>query len=169
MTSHVETIASQLPNMDANDLSKIRQLTDVLLGKQDEGQAQASDDDERIIFEAVKAELQLAGIRTVLSYGRFSQTRHFKAWKKSIPVVVSFLEDSFKGHAETETERLALCRVFIKAIIRDFKRRNIPVSIGTIATNLHRVQQSFDNAFPNYLQSGLAHLIPKALLRNRVG
>lgn len=165
MTSYVETIVSQLPTMSAGDLTKIRQLTEMLLGSQVE--VQASDDDERIIFEAVKAELQATGIRTILSYGRFSQTRHFKSWKRGIPVVVGFLEDSFKGHANTEIERLALCRVFIQAMIRDFKRRGIPVSIGTIATNLHRVQQSFDNAFPSYLESGLAHLIPKALHRTK--
>jgi hypothetical protein len=166
MTTSIDTIASKLATMSASELAKVRQLTDTLLGST-QVEAQATDDNERILFEAVKLELASIGIRSNVSYTAFSQTNNFKYWKRNCKVVSEFLENSFDGYAETEAQRLGLCRIFVQAVIQDFKRIGIPVSIGAVAKNLHRVQQAFDNSFPNYLQAGLAHLIPKMLMKPR--
>lgn len=166
MSTSIDTIASTLATMSAADLAKVRQLTETLLGG-NQVEVQASDDNERILFEAVKLELAAVGIRSNISYGSFSQSSHYKFWKRGVKVTSEFLEGSFKGYANTEAQRLGLCRIFVQAIIQDFKRIGIPVSLGAIAKNLHRVQQAFDNSFPNYLQAGLAHLIPKMLMKSR--
>jgi hypothetical protein len=166
MSTSIDTIASTLATLSAADLAKVRQLTDTLLGGT-QVEVQATDDDERILFEAVKLELAAVGVRSNISYTAFSQTNNFKSWKRNCKVVAEFLDNSFSGYANTEAQRLGLCRIFIQAIIQDFKRIGIPVSIGAIAKNLHRVQQAFDNSFPNYLQAGLAHLIPKMLMKSK--
>lgn len=161
-------IMAELPKLNPNDLTKLRQLTELLLGSQtQQTETQATDDNERILFEAVRFELQAVGMRSAISYSSLQQSRNYKTWKRSVSVVTHFLDSAFKGHANTEVERLALCRIFVQAMIKDFKRAEIPVSLGTLCNNLHRVQQAFDRAFPNYLESGLAHLIPKALTRSR--
>lgn len=167
MTITVDGIASQLPTMNATELLKLRQLTDMLLGGDLPGtQAQIVDPNERILFEAVCQELAAAGIRGNIAYSAFVETKYIKSWKRGVKVVSEFIEKSFGKYANTEAQRLGLCRVLVQTLIKEFKRNGIPVSIGTLANNIHRIPQTFDRAFPRYLESGLAYLIPKALIRN---
>lgn len=162
MSIGVDNIVSQLPSMSVSELSKIKQLTELLIGGQ--GQETYDTDDERLLFQALKSELSAAGLHSALSYSSLTG-KYQKPWKRSVQVVSEFMDTSFAGLATTEAQRLGLCRIFVQAMIKEFKKRGIPVSLGTLASNLHRVQQAFDRAFPSYLQSGLAPLIVKSMQR----
>jgi len=169
--SNIDSIASQLPAMSAADLLKVRQLTDMLLGQgQVTGTPAATKPDDRFeatMFEALKSELASVGINSNISYRAFSESKYFKSWKRGVDVVQKFVNDAFKGYLKTEAQRVGICRILVQTMIREFKDRGIPVSVGSVANNIHRIPQTFDRAFPGYLESGLAYLIPAALLRNK--
>lgn len=161
----IDTIASQLPAMSEADLLKVRKLTDMLLQGQPK-EIESEDPTERLLFEAVRVELAAVGIRSAMTYAQFSESRFYKSWKRGVEVVRAFIETSFKGYIKNETHHLAVCRVLVQTMVKEFRAREIPLSIGSIANNIHRVPQTFDRAFPRYLESGLAYLVPRALLRN---
>lgn len=163
MTASVDGIVAQLPNMTPSDLLKVRQLTDMLLGKGNE--TKPANPFEQILFDAVRTELANVGIRQAIGYGSFTETKHYKSWRKNLGTVSEFIEEAFKGYTNTEVQRIAICRILIKTMIRDFKMNGIPVSLGSIANNIHRIPQTFDRAFPGYLSSGLAYLVPRAMLK----
>lgn len=167
MSTHVDVIASQLPTMAAEDIAKIRQLTDVLLGKGKTEVVNFDDPTERIMFQALRAELDSLGINSNISHTSFAESRYYKNWKRGVKQVGEFCDKAFRGYVKSETQRLGLYRIFLQTLIKDFKRKDIPVSVGTIANNVHRVPQAFNNAFPGYVESGMAYLIPQAMLRGR--
>ncbi len=49
----------------------------------------------------------------------------------------------------------------------DLHERQIPVSVATIIRNLGRIQDVFDDAYPNYRKAGLAGLILKQWLTKK--
>ncbi len=168
MTTSIDNIASQITTLKEADLIKLKQLTEMLLGGTEQATAiQYSSDDERILFQAIQSELEAAGFRSRVQYSGITSGKYSKCWKKSVNTVTEFLDDAFSDYSKSEAQRLGLCRIFVQALIKEFKQRGIPVSAGTIVSNLHRVQQVFDRAFPSYLESGLAYLIPQAMLRPR--
>lgn len=166
MSIQIDTIASQLPLMNAEELSKIRQLTDMLLGGEKQ-EVRVENPTERIMFQALRAELSSIGLNSNISFTSFAEGNYYKSWKKGVTAVETFCNTAFRGYVKTETQRLGLCRVLLQALIKDFKRNNIPVSVGTIARNVHRIPQAFDNAFPGYIESGMAYLVPQAMLRGK--
>lgn len=160
----VDAIASHLTTLKQSELQKIRQLTDLLMGG---GVSTTQPDDpfERIILEAIKSELSREGVRSAISYSSIMESKYAKAWRKGVGVTSEFVEKTFKDHIKTDNHRLGLCRVLARITIDELKKREIPISIGTIASNLQRVPQSFDNAFPGYIKSGLAYLVAESMLR----
>jgi hypothetical protein len=163
MAQSLDTIASQLPSLKQSDLIKIRQLTDLLIGGGSE--TQPENEFERMMLEAVKSELAREGVRSAISYKSITESRYANTWRKGVSVTNEFLDTTFKGHIKSDTHKLGLCRVLARITIDELKKREIPISIGTIASNLQRVPQSFDNAFPNYIRSGLAYLVADSMLR----
>lgn len=163
MNLQADTIVSILPTLSENDLAKIRQATDVLIGKQSIDEP--TDKNEQLIFHSVKQELASIGIRHNIPYSQFSESRAYKAWRKGVVIFNNFLEDSFERYLKNEAHRMAMTQILVQTIIADLKKRDIAVSISTIAYNLQRVQQAFDNSFPGYLNSGLEYLIPMSMVK----
>lgn len=165
MSTAIETIISKLPQMSISELNQVRQMTDILLGTSKEQKIE--NEDEYELFEAAKAGLAASGIRYQISYQSFSETKYYKAWKKGFNTVVEFVNTSFRGFIKKKAQKVGLYRILIKSLIIELSSRGIPVSLNTIAMNLHRIPQVFDRAFPDYLKSGIAFLVPQAMLKIR--
>ena len=56
---------------------------------------------------------------------------------------------------------MGLC---VGLLINDLKQLSVPVTLGTVCSNLARVPQVFDQQFPDYRQSGMAHIILKQMM-----
>lgn len=168
MAMPMEMIASQLSGLNATDLAKVKQLTDMLLGGQvRDCQPSITDPTERILFEAVKSELKAAGVNGAIGFDGFTESKFYPSWKRGVAVVAEFIDTNFKDYVKTEPQRIGICRILVQTMINDFRRNNIPVSVGTIARNIHRVPQTFERQFPGYIHSGLAYLIPASMLRKK--
>jgi hypothetical protein len=165
MTMHVDTIVSQLTSFDPSDLAKIKQCAELLMNNN--GTIVHVDPDEQLLFDAVRSELDSRGFKVGMSYQMFSTGKNFNSWKKGVSVVEEFMAAAFSDHVKTKTERIAMFRVLIQILVRDLKRRKIPISIGTVANNLQYIQQAFDNEFPNYLEGGIAYLVPQAIFKKK--
>lgn len=158
-----EAVISQLSTLDKTDLLKVRQLTEILLGGNTNADQNISNENESILFEAVKAELAANGFNGRIPYSTLKESNFYKTWGRGLTVVNQFIDQHFKEHITRRVQHIALCRILIAALLAELKRQHIPPSLGSIARNLHRVPQAFDNQFPNYLQSGLAYMVLKAM------
>lgn len=86
---------------------------------------------------------------------------NYRLWNKYAPAIDAFLDTQFP--AATKLQRHALLTFIISSLIADLKGRGVPITIGIVIKNLGRFIQVFDDQFPGYLESGLAHLILRAL------
>jgi hypothetical protein len=60
---------------------------------------------------------------------------------------------------------MGLCRLLVSALMDELRSRGIGVAFGTVATNIGRLPEIFDSAFPGYLESGLGFVVPLAMKR----
>jgi len=164
---HAETMMTQLSTFDKTDLLQIRQLTDMLLGGTTSVETPVNDEREAMLFDAVRAELSANGFNGKIPFSNLKEGNYYKAWQKGLGVVNQFIDEHFQSHIKSKVQRIGICRIIIQVLLSDLKRLNIPPSLGTIARNLHRVPQTFDNQFPNYIQSGLAYLVIKAMTKRK--
>jgi hypothetical protein len=162
---HAEAVISQLATLNKNDLLQVKQLTEVLLGGATLLEPTTTDDNEAMLFHAVRAELTAHGLNGKIPYSRLKDSNYYKSWSQGLTVVNQFIDQHFQSHIKSKIQRIGICRVIIQVLIADLKRLHIPPSLGTIARNLHRVPQAFDNQFPNYIQSGLAYLVIQAMTK----
>lgn len=162
-----DAMMSQLSTFGKNDLLQLRQLTDVLLGGNTTVTTQPTDDSEAILFDAVKAELSANGLNGNIPFGTLKESKYYNSWCKGLNVVKQFIDQHFQKYITSQPVRIGINRILIQILLADLKRLGVPPSLGTIARNLPRVPQAFDNQFPNYINSGLAYLVIKAITTKR--
>lgn len=161
----VQEIIAVLPTMPKKDLVKIQDMIKLLVGNE-EGDAT---NEENVVFQAMVEELRSVGVRQATTYESFRQTAAFKPWKKGIKEVDLFLNTKFGKYSFKKTDKHALCRLLFRTMLEEMRERGIPISLGSVAANVIRIPEMFERAFPGYLESGLAHLIPLAMKRKRNG
>lgn len=162
----INTVISSLPSMGRTELRNMQQAISLLLAEQPATDARhQADSFEMLLYQAVAEELKSRGIRQHIPFEAFTQTRQYKAWKRGLQHVKDFISSQFKNHAKDERAKRGLLRLLISALCDELKERNISVGLSTIASNISRLPEVFDNAFPGYLSSGLAFIVPLAMKR----
>lgn len=152
-------IISILPKLSQDELNKITEASKFLTKKQIKNV-----DEYEWLFEAMLSELKIHGIRRYISFINFTETSNFKFFKKGSLEVLSFLKDVFPKY-KSRVQKTGISRILIASLIRDMRSKHIPVTLGTISKNIHRLPEIFEISFPNYIESGLAHLIPQQMER----
>ena len=160
---HASSVMTQLSTFAESDLLQIQKLTNMLLGTNTANVPIQQDDDDTMLFDSVRAELAANGLNGRIPYSTLKESKFYKNWCSGLDVVNQFIETHFKEHISRKTQRVAICRVIVQVLVLELKRQKIPASLGTIARNMHRVPQAFDNQFPGYLKCGLAYLIVKSM------
>lgn len=161
-----ETMVSNLPLIDHDGLLKVRQALDLLLGGQSTaGPAAHPEGFEAILFDAMTAEFESRGIRRNMPFSAFARTSHYRHWRNSLPTLQDFITKEFNGHVKEKRDKVALCRLLISMLFDELRERDLPLSYGTVAANIGRLAEVFDNGFPGYLQCGMAHIVITMLRR----
>ena len=156
-------IISALPNLSQNELNQINEAAKFLTKNQIKNMEKYE-----WLFEAMMHELKVHGIRRYICFSDFIETSNFKSFKRGADEINSFFESVYPNYKQ-RVQKLGIARMLIASLIRDFRSRHIPVTLGTISKNIHRLPEVFEISFPNYIQSGLAHLIPQQMERLAYG
>lgn len=143
----------ELPKLSQEELATVRAAIDHLLGSSDHLL-----DNTSALYGAM---ITLLGIK--LAYRDFNATKPYREWRKSAPAVVYFIDQTFP--ASGKISKMAITKYLLTALIDDLKARKVPVTLGVVVSNISRLPQIFDACFPNYRESGMAHLVLKALER----
>ena len=162
-----DAIMSQLATFDKSDLLQIHQLTEILLGDTITEKRTLTNERELILFDAVRAELAALGLNDKIPHSVLIDSNYYRSWVKGVAAVNQLINKHFHLYIKSKVQHIGLCRILIQVLLAELKRQHIPPSLGTIARNLYRVPEAFDNQFPDYIKSGLAHLVVQAMTLNQ--
>lgn len=111
-----------------------------------------------LLFDALSGHLNaMAGWPTMAG------TKYGKLLVKNAPAVEKFLNRHFEGWDRNKLKQMAFMRLLIGLLADDLKERGVPRTFGIMVTNLTRLPEVVDNAFPNYLAAGLGPELLKRL------
>ena len=150
-------VLAALPGLSKPDLAAIRAAADSLLGSQVSAGEQAATP----LFDALQRAL---GLR--LGWAEFQRTATYKPYKRGAHAIAGFLGSTFPM-AENRSIRNALHSFMLECLMDDLKGRKVPISLGSMCSNLERTPEVFKAAFPGYIEGGLAHLIIQRMTKER--
>ena len=142
-------IIARLPSLAKRDLLAVRGAADALLGPQ----AEASGGVAPPLFGAVTRAL---GLR--IGFGAFQATRTYRQFKRGSETVDAFMAAEMPEIKDAVTKQ-ALVGLIVSCLLDDLRGRHVPLSMGTVSSNLERAPQVFRDAFPGYLEGGAAQII----------
>jgi hypothetical protein len=96
------------------------------------------------------------------SYASFQRTVSWKPWRQHLVTVEAFIEKLWPGM--TKVQEASLNSFLLWLLADDLKALKVPVTLGSISSNLGRVPEVFDRSFPDYRESGLASKVLQAMV-----
>ncbi len=164
VSNTVKGILQDLGSLSRTELATIRSAINFLQSEDDTVEVA---NEYRIPFAALSMQLEVAGIRDKTYYQAFKSSAAFKNWIKSIKDLESFIEDRFPKLKESE--KRALYGLMYKLLIAVMQKQKMPMTMATVASNTSRCQEVLNTEFPEYIQSGLGHLIISAMTEKGKG
>lgn len=149
-------IMQALPRLKVEELATIKAGIEHLL----KGNASDTRDATEPLYDVVAR-----AIGAKQSFQSFKGMRAFLTWKSKAPGVVLFIDELYP-QAKLVAKQ-ALMSMLVDGLITALKRHKVPITIGTMATNIARLPQVFETAFPDYRESGMQHMILKAMERGQ--
>lgn len=159
-----DQILAALPGLPPDDLKALRAALVSLLGAEATGAAPMPKGAQAAIFEALQG-----STRASMGWEKFSRTASAKHFGQNAPIFADFMARAFGPATKQRNAQLALAKLLVGLLAADMARRRVPVSIGSLALNLHNVEAAFDRAYPGYIQSGLCSVIWNQLRKTERG
>lgn len=156
--SNLIKVISELPKLKPEELATVKAAIEHLLLRQN---AEAVGTEQTLfdtLIEATKAKI---------SFQQFKRTSAYKDWAKYGEGAATFIDSICPGAKRVVV--MALSRMLIEALSADLSERKVPVSLGSLASNLGRFPQIFEQCYPGYQASGMTHLIVKKLTMGSQG
>jgi hypothetical protein len=142
-------ILAALPTLSKADLAQIRGAADSLLGPQGApNEAPATP-----LLDVLQRAL---GLR--LRHG-FTTAATYKHYKRGETAVVEFVAKAFPTACDNRVTYNGVLSLMMDCLLDDLKERGVPISLGTVCSNLERMPEVFKAAFPGYIEGGLSDVI----------
>lgn len=159
-----DQVIESIPSFTSKELKELQSMTSFFLsGNTDTDNPTRPNENEKEILHALAQSLGSEGIQLNMSYQLISRV---SGWKKKVREVndfVGYFENRSRVYLK-DIERKVLMKLTFNFLIKDMKDRNIPITPKSLISNLGRLSDLFDKAFPGYMKSGLAYLV----IRNNI-
>lgn len=149
MSTPLDTILSLLPKLDQSQLAIVRAFITDLSNTSSE---------ESLLYEVVST-----AVRVKMPFSEFAKSSAYKTWAKGEPTVMAFLNSTFP-ECQKKLPMVAILRFLIDLLRAELVRADIPVTLGTISSNLNRIPEIFSSEFPGYAESGALSIVKARLL-----
>ena len=153
-----ETIHS-LSNLKDTELHEVQARTSFLLNG---STTKASDGDIEAMYDAIIVQLKILH-KSCPPFQVFTRSNFYPQFIRNTESIMRFIDENFD--CEKRISRLAMIRFLILMLIRNLDNQSLPLRIGVITTNLSRIPDIVDRAFPGYLESGLLDKVVKSVVR----
>lgn len=156
MVVHFNQIVASLTSLSKDQLKQIELICSDLQGRM-MGNLPA---DEALLFVVIR---DLCGVPYLSTGEIFNSPALKKLWKRTAPPFIQYIDKTFIETKKSKVLRLAIMQTFVLLITGRLKSLSIPPSPRSVMQHLPRAPEYFDEAYPGYLESGLAYLIPEAM------
>lgn len=150
-----DEILGVLPTLDRTSLEAIHALTGALLG------ATGAIDSPLPPQQAVCFNALVSALGASIAYASLANTQTGKLFNKRMPDFITFLDTNFKGWDSNKITQLAFLRMIFTLIKDDLQKRDVTPSVGMVVSNMIRIRDVFEQAFPGYLSGGMGEVILK--------
>lgn len=150
-----DDILAALPKLTRPDLEAVQAVCTSLLGGRTGHVAAGATTLAAGIFEALTGALNVS-----MSYSNLP-TATERQFRQKLPTFTSFLDKSFEGWNKNKVSQLAFLKMLFELLIADLRKRGAQPTIGIMVVNLNRMPEVFNDAFPGYIDAGLAKLVLK--------
>lgn len=164
MSQKIERLHKILPELSRSQLEQVRDRVDFLL--QASGEEEEVIDDHRLFYEALVKGVSIAARIDCPPFKVFCQSRYFSYFVEKLPPILMFINTNLPNLKKVE--RIKLYGICANVLVRQLQDQNVPISIGSVCTNLHRLPELVEKAFPGYIAAGLFSVLVRAGLEPRV-
>lgn len=147
-------ILAALTTLTRPDLEAIQAVCSSLLGGRMGNVAAPANPLAGPIFNALSR-----AVNATVSLSNLTGTTAGKTFEKHLPAVGKFLDAHFKGWDSNKLVQTAFLSMLMELLRDDLKARGVTPSLGIMVSNLGRLPEVFDNAYPSYLEAGMGSLI----------
>lgn len=158
-----DEILAALPALTRPELEAIQAVTSSLLGA-----ATAAFEPGAGTLAAALLNALCVAVNAAVTPSTLAGTTAGKTFNKHLPAVSKFLDAHFRGYDANKLVELAFLRLLADLLRDDLKNRGVTPTIGIMVTNLTRLPEVFDNAYPNYLEAGMGSFILQHLAAGQV-
>ncbi len=152
----VNQLIKLLPKLSPSELQQIHGRTEFLITSRSK-QKRLDSNDEEHFYDSIVTVLRQAGITSVPPFSVFRRQSYYGYYHEKFGVIDKFVEEYFPDISKVQ--KLKLYMTLARIIVAQMRKQNLPLGMGIICKNLHRVYELFDEAFPGYMQAGLMGLI----------
>lgn len=107
-------------------------------------------------FEALSAALN-----SPVPYATFAASKWGRAFDINVPTLGKWFDDKLPGWDKNKVGQMALLRMLFELLSEDLLKRKLPTNMGTMVSNLGQIPRIFNQAFPDYIESGMGPFILK--------
>lgn len=146
----IQELLRQLPTLSPADLDQVRQRVQLLKGSTSSPAAKKDENDW--LERGFEAELQRQGLLA----GHIWKNLFPKNWNEKSTAICGYL---LKGvpYKLNYAQRTALARLSAELLIEYFRAANIKVSPKLLLSNIEKIPQAFEAAFPGYWAGRMVH------------
>lgn len=143
-------IISALPKLKPKELASIKAAIEQLQP------TEAPDKDVQLLYDAI-----LTTINSTLPWAKFEGSSAYKDFQTHALGAILFITKTF--NSSTRTTTFSVMRLMIGLLGNDLHKMGIHPTLGSVCRNLNRLPMVFDDAFPNYRESGLVPMLMKQM------
>lgn len=147
-----DEILGALPSLSHADLLAVQALASALVG----GVGAALSLQGAACFNAL-----VSALGAQITYSAIEQTKTGKLFIKRLPDFIKFLDANFAGWDSNKLTQMAFLRMIFCLIKEDLQKRDVTPSLGMVVSNMLRIRDVFELAFPGYLSAGMGEVILK--------
>ena len=156
-----DQILAALPKLGQNDLKAIKAVIEAILNGPQMATGALNEFEGRC-YEALRDCLTSRGL-IAPPFASINSTTYGKAFRDNSIDFITYLNLNFPTVLKNRVSSVAMMRFALDLLADDLTKKEIPVTVGSMAVNMLRIGQVLRAAFPGYFEAGMQHLIARRM------